>query len=66
MPAKSEAQRRLFSMAYAVRTGKMKRSDVGQSVLDIVDSDMTNKEISHFMVKEKSSLTDYIKNTIKE
>ena len=66
MPAKSEAQRKLFSMAYAVRTGKMKRSDVGQEVLDIVDGDMTNEQISDFMIKETSSLHDYIKNKIEE
>ena len=48
MPAKSQAQQRLFGMALAVRQGKMKRSDVSQSVLDIVDGEMTDKEIEDF------------------
>ena len=48
MPAKSLAQQRLFGMALAVRRGELKRSDVNDSVLDIVDSDMTNKQIVHF------------------
>ena len=48
MPAKSKAQQRLFGMALAVRRGDMKRSDVSDSVLDIVDSNMTNKQIEDF------------------
>ena len=48
MPAKSKAQQRLFGMALAVRRGERKRSEVNGSVLDIVDSDMTNKQIEHF------------------
>ena len=48
MPAKSQAQQRLFAMALAIRKGEMKRSEVNQSVLDIVDSDMTNKQIEDF------------------
>lgn len=52
MPAKSKSQQRLFSMALAVRRGKLKRSEVYQSVLDIVDSDMTDKEIEDFTVRE--------------
>jgi hypothetical protein len=35
-------------MAHAVRSGKLKRSDVNKSVLDIVDSDMTDKQIEDF------------------
>lgn len=48
MPAKSQAQQKLFGMALAVRRGDMKRSEVNDKVLDIVDSDMTNKEIEDF------------------
>ena len=48
MPAKSQAQQRLFGMALAVRKGDMKRSEVNDSVLDIVDSDMTDKQIEDF------------------
>lgn len=48
MPAKSKAQQRLFGMALAVRRGELKRSDVDKAVLDIVDSDMTDKQIKDF------------------
>lgn len=48
MPAKSQAQQRLFGMALAVRRGEIKRSDVNDTVLDIVNSDMTDKEIEDF------------------
>lgn len=48
MPAKSKAQQALFGMALAVRKGEMKRSEVSKSVLDIVDGDMTDKEIEDF------------------
>ena len=46
MPAKSKAQQRLFQMALAVRHGDLDRSKVYKSVLDIVDSDMTDEEIA--------------------
>lgn len=52
MPATSKSQQRLFSMALAVRKGKLKRTEVYKSVLEIVDSDMTNKEIEEFTVRE--------------
>ena len=48
MPAVSKSQQRLFGMALAVRRGDMKRSEVNDSVLDIVDSDMTDKQIEDF------------------
>ena len=48
MPAKSKAQQRLFGMALAVRRGEMKRSEADKSVLDIVNSEMTDKEIEDF------------------
>lgn len=48
MPAKSLAQQRLFGMALAVRKGELKRNEVDKNVLDIVDGDMTNKEIEDF------------------
>ena len=64
MPATSKSQQRLFSMALAVRKGKLKRTEVYKSVLEIVDSDMTNKEIEDFTkIKEKyqmKSLKDFI------
>lgn len=62
MPAKSESQMRLFSMALAVRHGKLKRSDVGDAVLDIVDSDMTDAEIKDF-TKMKTNTNESFKMT---
>ena len=64
MPSVSTSQQRLFSMALAVRKGDLKRSEVHQSVLDIVDSDMTNKEIEEFTVL-KESLKDFLKKNHK-
>ena len=63
MPAKSRSQQRLFCMALAVRKGDLKRSEVNQSVLDIVDGDMTNKQIEDFTKMESTqprSLYSYI------
>lgn len=48
MPAKSKAQQRLFGMALAVRRGELKKSEVEDAVLDIVNSDMTDKQIEDF------------------
>ena len=48
MPAKSLAQQRLFGMALAGRRGELKKSEVNDSVLAIVDSDMTDKQIEDF------------------
>ena len=48
MPAKSKSQQRLFGMALAVRKGELKRDDVDGVVLDIVDGDMTDKQIEDF------------------
>lgn len=64
MPAKSKSQQRLFGMALAVRRGDMKRSDVWKEVLDIVDSDMTNKEIEDFASTKHNKIKEckYMKN----
>ena len=62
MPSKSKSQQKLFCMALAVRKGELKRSEVSQSVLDIVDGDMTDKQIKDFTVMKEHmvSLRDYI------
>ena len=63
MPSTSKSQQRLFCMAYAVRKGDLARNKVTQSVLDIADSDMTDKEIQDFMkLKENliKSFDDFI------
>jgi len=73
MPAKSKSQQRLFSMALAVRKGDLPRSKVWKAVLDIVDSDMTNKEIEDFTVLKESNkyrtmkpIYEYITESAKE
>lgn len=65
MPATSKAQQALFGMAYAVRTGKMKRSDVNKTVLDIVDSDMSTQDIKDFASTKglKECLYDALSDT---
>lgn len=64
MPAKSKAQQALFGMALAVRKGEMKRSDVDKNVLDIVDGDMTNKEIEDFAKTSHKSLSQHLKESM--
>lgn len=64
MPAKSKAQQALFGMALAVRKGEMKRSDVDKNVLDIVDGDMTNKEIEDFAKTSHKSLPQHLKECL--
>jgi len=65
MPAKTPSQQRLFCMALAVRTGKLKRSEVTKAVLDIVDSDMTDKQIKDFTVlKESVSLSEFLESEL--
>ena len=59
MPAKSKSQQRLFGMALAVRRGDMKRSDVWDEVLDIVDSDMTDKEIEDFAKTKHDKIKEH-------
>ena len=66
MPAKSKAQQALFGMALAVRKGEMKRSDVDKNVLDIVDGDMTNKEIEDFAKTSHKSLPQHLKESINQ
>lgn len=60
MPSVSKSQQRLFGMALAVRRGKLKRSEVNKSVLDIVDGEMTNKEIEEFAKSTNESLKYYL------
>lgn len=60
MPAKSKSQQRLFGMAHAVRKGELKRSEVSQEVLDIVDGKMTDKEIEDFAKTKHKGLKEYL------
>lgn len=64
MPAKSKAQQRLFGMALAVRRGEMKRSEADKSVLDIVDSEMTDKEIEDFA--KTKGLKEHLNNAFND
>lgn len=64
MPAKSKSQQRLFGMALAVRRKEMKRGDVDKAVLDIVDSDMTNKEIEDFATTPHKGLREHIEDML--
>lgn len=61
MPAKSKSQQRLFGMALAIRRGDMERSDAPEEVLNIVDSDMTDKEIEDFAKTKHKGLKEYLK-----
>ena len=65
MPAKSKAQQRLFGMALAVRRGELKKSEVGDEVLDIVNSDMTDKQIEDFASTSHKSLKEHMLESIK-
>lgn len=58
MPAKSKSQQRLFQMALAVRHGKLKKSEVSNSVLNIVNSEMTDEQIQHFTILKESYLKE--------
>lgn len=64
MPSKSKSQQRLFGMALAVRKGEMKRSEVYKEVLDIVDSDMTNKQIEDFASTKHVGLKEHLNKQI--
>lgn len=66
MPARSKAQQKLFGMALAVRKGELERSKVSKEVLDIVDGEMTNKEIEDFASTSHKGLADHIKEAIDE
>lgn len=60
MPSKSQAQQRLFGMALAVRRGELDRSKVDQEVLDIVDGEMTDKQIEDFARTKYKELKEYL------
>ena len=60
MPAKSCSQQRLFGMALAVRKGELERSKVSKEVLDIVDGEMTNKEIEDFAKTKHKNLKEHL------
>ena len=63
MPSKSKSQQRLFGMALAVRRGEMKRSDAYKEVLDIADSDITDKELEAFAKHRTSDKEHNVKES---
>lgn len=66
MPAKSKSQQRLFGMALAVRRGELKRSEVDDEVLDIVDGKMTDKQIRDFAKTTHKGLKEYLHECLRE
>lgn len=60
MPAQSKSQQRLFGMALAVRKGELERSKVSKEVLDIVDGEMTNKEMEDFAKTKHKNLKEHL------
>ena len=60
MPAQSKSQQRLFGMALAVRKGELERSKVSREILDIVDGEMTNKEIEDFAKTKHKNLKEHL------
>lgn len=64
MPSVSKAQQKLMGMAYAVRKGELKRSEVDKEVLDLVDGDMTDKQLKDFAATKRKPLPDYVKEHI--
>ena len=60
MPAQSKSQQRLFGTALAVRKGELERSKVSQEILDIVDGEMTNKEIEDFAKTKHKNLKEHL------
>ena len=63
MPAKSKAQQVLMGMALAVRKGEMSRDEVDDKVLDIVDSDMSTKDIEDFAKTKRSTLKEWLERS---
>lgn len=64
MPAVSKSQQRLFGMALAVRRGEIKRSNVNDAVLDIVNSNMTDKEIEDFAKTSHKNLKESLLDSL--
>lgn len=60
MPSISKRQQNLFKLVWAVRQGKVKREDVDDSVLKIVDSDMPDDKIKAFA----KSLKEHLQETL--
>ena len=62
MPSISKKQQNLFRLVWAVRQGKVKRSDVDDNVLRIVDSDLSDYKIKAFA----TSLQEHLINKLEK
>lgn len=51
-------------MALAVRRGELKRSEVDDEVLDIVDGKMTDKQIEDFAKTSHKGLKEYLQEQL--
>ena len=58
MPSVSKRQQKLFQLVLAVRQGKLKRDDVDDSVLKIVDSDISDDKVKAFTKTLKEHLQE--------
>lgn len=66
MPSKSKSQQRLFGMAYAARKGEISKSDLPDEVEDIVDSDMSTKDIKKFAKTKHKGLPERLREALEE
>lgn len=64
MPSKSKSQQRLFGMAYAARKGEISKSDLPDEVEDIVDSDMSTKDIKKFAKTKHKGLPERLREAL--
>ena len=64
MPSKSKSQQRLFGMAYAARKGEISKSDLPDEVEDIVDSDMSTKDIKKFAKTNHKGLPERLREAL--
>lgn len=53
-------------MAWAVRKEKLKRGDVNKEVLDIADSDMSDKDLKAFASTSHKGKPDHLKEALEE
>ena len=64
MPSESKSQQRLFGMAYAARKGEISKSDLPDEVEDIVDSDMSTKDIKKFAKTKHKGLPERLREAL--
>jgi len=65
MPAKSKAQRRLFGIAKAVKSGKLSPDEVSGAALNIAKN-LSSKEIDKFAKTKEKNLPQYKEKKLRE